>query len=154
MGDLVTIGLPQLIRITSKEKDYERLMSFIYKRVDEYNQGCQADPREDTNGQPQDTSVPSVNTHSTTPCHAETPKAFLGDHEPDEQGNMEPPLAWILTCNNVSGGLDRSRLDDRKRGWGYVMWDASRLKRHGDDCIVVQQFHEYGCVEDDRRSRF
>ncbi|KFA81990.1 hypothetical protein S40288_10915 [Stachybotrys chartarum IBT 40288] len=154
LGDPVTIGLPQLIRIMSKEKDYENLMSFIYERVSECHQGCQVDRRKNINEQSQEMSVPSLKTHSTTPCHAETPKAFLGDHEPDEQGNMEPPLAWILMCNNFSGSLDRSRLDDRMRGWGYVMWDAYRLKRHGGDSIVVQQFHEFGCGEDDRRKRF
>ncbi|RDW72321.1 uncharacterized protein DSM5745_07493 [Aspergillus mulundensis] len=66
------------------------------------------------------------------------PLPFQGDEILDPTGT-HPPLAWTLmwkgTYSNLFGGF----IDDSLRRWGYVTWDAERIRRAGAEEVLKRQ---------------
>lgn len=58
-----------------------------------------------------------------------------------------PPLAWTVSCSGTYSNLIGTYFSDRPREWGYVFWDAGRLKRLGSRDILEMHletwWHEF-----------
>ncbi|KAI0007240.1 hypothetical protein F4779DRAFT_519047 [Xylariaceae sp. FL0662B] len=75
---------------------------------------------------------------------ARDPLPFEGDTE------TRPPLAWTLIWGGTYSNLYGYYVEDEIRRWGYVLWDASRLKRSGAEDVLHRQWYDMWGDDDPR----
>lgn len=56
-----------------------------------------------------------------------------------DEDESEPPLAWTLMWQGTYSNLYGHYVEDEIRRWGYVMWDAARLRSTGGDELLKRQ---------------
>lgn len=63
---------------------------------------------------------------------------FQGYGEPNA-----PPLAWTTIWGGTYSELYGWYISDEMRRWGYVFWDAERLKRTGGIEVLMRQWEDF-----------
>lgn len=66
------------------------------------------------------------------------PLEFSGDVEADSSGRMCPPLAWTTIWGGTYSNMYGWFTSDELRRWGYVFWDAARIKSTGVEALLEE----------------
>lgn len=59
-----------------------------------------------------------------------------------------PPLAWTIMWRGTYSNLIGTFIPKETRRWGYVFWDADRMRRHGGNDLMERPGMKYRGLRD------
>lgn len=59
-----------------------------------------------------------------------------------------PPLAWTIMWRGTYSNLIGTFIPKETRRWGYIFWDADRMKRHGGNDLMERPGMKYRGLRD------
>ncbi|KAK4234785.1 hypothetical protein C8A03DRAFT_37412 [Achaetomium macrosporum] len=135
LGGTVMCGLELLHTVLFKMRDHEHLVTTMQKSISLDGQLFDGALLQATQWKRHEEQLSERDLKQ----QARDPLPFMGDLEPDTHGSC-PPLAWTLIWKGTYSNLYGEYLDDDMRRWGYVMWDAARLKTEGGKDLLLRQW--------------